>query len=343
MTHSSIRSVLFRSSTLAAIGMAAAALAFAPAQAQQPITMKFATLTLNDIQHETLKRFKDELEKVTNGRIKVEVYPAGQLGGAPRQTEGLRLGTIEAAMGPPELFFGADRRYQVLAMAGLFKDNAHSRRVLNNPEFRKIFTDFSTTRGMIPIQYQIYDHQMFVFRQPVTSLAGFAGKRTRVLASETEQASVAALGAAPVPMSLPEVVPALQQGTIDGVSAVIGVFVPFRYNDSAPNAVDTGLWALTTTALVSKIWFDKLAPDLQKHIRDVAAKLEAPMYEWQVKRIQDDRKAWTDRGAKIVKLSAGEQADAEKRVRAAVQTTLDKNAPSKELYTKLKAIADKVN
>lgn len=111
-------------------------------QAHAQITMKFATLTLNDVQHETLKVYKEELEKATGGRIKVEVYPAGQLGGAPRQTEGLRLGTIEAAMGPPELFFGADRRFQVLAMAGLFKDNAHARRVLDNAEFRKIFSEF---------------------------------------------------------------------------------------------------------------------------------------------------------------------------------------------------------
>ena len=93
----------------------------APAQAQE-FTMKFATLTINDIQHEYIKVYKDELEKATNGRIKVEIYPAGQLGGAPRQTEGLRLGTIEAAIGPSELFFGADPRFQVLAMAGLFKD-----------------------------------------------------------------------------------------------------------------------------------------------------------------------------------------------------------------------------
>ena len=85
----------------AALSIAAAA----PSMAQQ-FTMKFATLTLNDVQHENLKLYKEELEKVTGGRIKVEVYPAGQLGGAPRQTEGLRLGTIEAAMGPPELFFG---------------------------------------------------------------------------------------------------------------------------------------------------------------------------------------------------------------------------------------------
>jgi TRAP-type C4-dicarboxylate transport system substrate-binding protein len=320
----------------ATLGMALAA----PAHAQ--ITMKFATLTLNDVQHETLKLYKEELEKVTGGRIKVEVYPAGQLGGAPRQTEGLRLGTIEAAMGPPELFFGADRRYQVLAMAGMFKDNAHSRKVLDNPQFRKIFSDFSVTRGMIPMHYQIYDHQMFVFRTPVTNLAGFAGKRTRVLASEAEQAAVASLGAAPVPMSLPEVVPALQQGTIDGVSAVMGVFVPFRYNDAAPNVVDTGLWALTTTAMVSKVWFDKLPDDLKKHVMDTGFKFEAPMYQWQIKRIASDTKTWQERGGKIVKLSAAEQADAAKRIATSLKTVLDKNPPSKELFTKLKAIADTV-
>ncbi len=337
----------YRYSRIAALAVILAAgcglaLPAGSAQAQQ-FTMKFATLTLNDIQHENLKRFKDELEKVTNGRIKVEVYPAGQLGGAPRQTEGLRLGTIEAAMGPPELFFGADRRFQVMAMAGLFKDNEHARKALNNPDFRKVFTDFSVTRGMIPMGYHIYDHQMFVFRTPVTNLAGFAGKRTRVLASEAEQASVASLGAAPVPMSLPEVVPALQQGTIDGVSAVIGVFVPFRYNDSAPNAVDTALWALTSTAMVSKVWFDTLPADLQKAIMETGQKLEAPMHQWQIQRIADDRKAWLDRGAKIVKLPAAEQTDAERRVRAAVQSVLDRNPPSKELFTALKAIADKVN
>ncbi len=323
------------------IAAATMALAAGPSYAQQ-YTMKFATLTLNDVQHETLKLYKDELEKVTGGRIKVEVYPAGQLGGAPRQTEGLRLGTIEAAMGPPELFFGADRRFQVLAMAGLFKDNAHARRVLDNPQFRKIFTDFSTTRGMIPMNFQIYDHQMFVFRAPVTNLAGFSGKRTRVLASEAEQAADASLGAAPVPMSLPEVVPALQQGTIDGVSAIIGVFVPFRYNDAAPNIVNAGLWALTTTAMVSKVWFDKLPADLKKHVMDTGFKLEAPMYQWQIKRIQADTKTWQERGGKIVKLSDAEQADAVKRVAASLKVVLDKNPPSKELFTKLKAIADSV-
>ena len=318
------------------------ALAASPSQAQE-FTMKFATLTINDMQTEFIKLYKDELEKATGGRIKVEIYPGGQLGGAPRQTEGLRLGTIEAAMGPPELFFGADRRFQVLAMAGMFKNNEHARKVLSVPEFRKIFSDFSISRGMVPIGYHVYDHQSIVLKTSVTNIAGLAGKRTRVLASETEQASISALGAAPVPMSLPEVVPALQQGTIDAVSSAIPVYVAFRYYDIAPYVLDTNLWMLTSTSMVSKVFYDKLPADMQKIVMDTGVKLEPAIHAWQTERIRSDRKTWTERNGKFTTLSAAEQADAIKRVNAAVQSVLDRNAPSKELYSALKAYADKVN
>ena len=77
-------------------------------------------------------------------------------------------------------------------------------------------------------------------------------------------------------------------------------------------------------------------------VMETGVKLEAPMYQWQIKRIADDAKTWQDRGGKIVKLSDAEQADAVKRIAASLKTVLDKNPPSKELYTKLKAIADTV-
>ena len=108
----------------------------APAKAQE-YTMKFATLTINDSQHEFIKMYKTELERATNGRIKVEIYPAGQLGNAQRQTEGLRLGTIEGVNGPSELFVGADQRFQAPAMAGLFRDADHARNFLDCVKSRK--------------------------------------------------------------------------------------------------------------------------------------------------------------------------------------------------------------
>lgn len=309
----------------------------------QPIVMKFATLTINDVQHEYIKNFKAELEKATNNRIRVELYPAGQLGGAPRQTEGVRLGTIEAATGPAELFVGADPRFQVLALAGLFRDNDHARKVLDVPAFRKIWQDFTATRGMINIGLTVYDQQMIALKAPAAKLNDLSGRRLRVLASASEQASISALGAAPVPMSLPEVLPAVQQGAIDGVSTVLGVFVAFRYYDAAPHILDTALWHLIPISVVSKVWFDRLPADLQKAIVETGAKLEADNYQWQVARIAADRKEWTSKGGTFTKLSPSEQQEAQRRVTAAVQSVLAKQATSKALYDQLKAIADKVN
>ena len=324
----------------AAFALAALTLA-APASAQD-YTMKFGTLTLNDSQHEFIKMYKAEIEKTTNGRIKVEVYPAGQLGNAQRQTEGLRLGTIEAVSGPSELFVGADQRFQAPAMAGLFKDAEHARKVLATPAFRQGIAEMAATRGMILISVHLFDMQSFVYKTPVTKLADFAGKRTRVLASEAEQQAVSALGGAPVPMTLGEVLPAIQQGTIDGASSGMPVFLAFKYHDVAPNQIDTHLWAVVTLGLVSKPWFDKLPADLQKAVRDAAAKVEPELVKWSVTRAEADSKAWLAAGGKTIKLSDAEQAEAVKKVGATLDPILNKNAGVKELYGKLKAAADSV-
>src|SRR5262245_281769 len=329
----------------AAAGLTVAAalvVASGPARAQE-FTMKFATQTINDLQHEYIKVYKTELEKATNNRIKVEIYPASQLGGAPRQTEGLRLGTIEAAIGPPELFVGADQRYQVPALSGLYKSREHLRHVVNNPDFRKLVFDIGATRGVVGLSVNAYDMQSFVFKTPASKIADFSGKRFRVLATEGEQTAVTALGGSAVPMSLPEVLPALQQGTIDGVNSVLGVFVAFRYHDAAPNLLDTALWPIISLGLVSKVWFDRLPADLKKAVLDTGPKIEPELAKWQVTRIESDTKDSHEKGGKITKLSPSDQEEAIRRVSGAAQAVVAKSAPLKDLYDKLKAVTAAVN
>ncbi len=317
----------------------AAGLAFgsASAQAQQTYRMKFATQTLNDVQHEYIKAFKREIEKVTKDRIQVGIFPASQLGGAQRQSEGLRLGSIEAAMGPGELFVGADQRLQGLALAGLFNDLDKSRDQVHLPGVRKAIADIAASKNLLLIGISMYDLQSFVFKEPVTTLDGFAGKRIRVLATDGEQAMVRALGGSAVPMSLPEVLPALQQGTINGVNSGKGVFVAFKYYDAAPNLLQTNLWGIVSLALVSRVWYDKLPPDLQKAVRDVGQGIEPELDQYSVKRADTDTKAWLSHGGKIVKLSPMEQKEADKRVVAAIQPVLDNNPGLKEFYGQIKA------
>jgi TRAP-type transport system periplasmic protein len=164
-----------------------------------------------------------------------------------------------------------------------------------------------------------------------------------VLASDTEQAAIQALGGASIPMSLQEVMPALQQGTIDGVSSVLGAFTALRFYDAAPHITDTRLWALIPLALVSKVWFDKLPPDLQQAVRETGQKIEPAIHTWQVDRIVADRETWTKNNGKIVTLSPADQAEAEKRVLATVEPILAKDPPLKAFYEKLRSLAQSVN
>ena len=71
------------------------------AQSASPYVMKLSTATVNDHQHEWLKRFAGAVKKNSAGRIKPEIYPGSQLGAIPRQIEGTQFGSIQGWIGPP--------------------------------------------------------------------------------------------------------------------------------------------------------------------------------------------------------------------------------------------------
>src|SRR4249920_2925271 len=85
-----------KTTTLGALAAALAAGAFAAGTVSaQQFTMKLSTPTVNDATVEWMKEFKAGVESRAGGRIKVEIYPASQLGQIPRTVEGVALGTIE--------------------------------------------------------------------------------------------------------------------------------------------------------------------------------------------------------------------------------------------------------
>jgi TRAP-type C4-dicarboxylate transport system substrate-binding protein len=338
--------VAFRNAVSSAIGAVAVAaggfwlLSAGPAGAQQTFVLKFGNQTQNDVQHEYMKVFKAKLEEASKGRIRVDLFPASQLGPFPRQIEGLRLGNIQALTGPFEFFVGVDPAFQATSMAGLFRNNEHMRAVANKPEFRKILMEVGEKKGVTVGAFIVYDMQYFTFKQPAATLADIKGRRTRVLASEAEQAAVQALGMASIPMPLPEVLPALQQGTIDGVSTGLSIFTTLRYYDAAPHAIETNLWGILTGVMFSKEWLSTLPGDLQKTVLATASSIEADNHTWNVTNLKNAREVWLKNGGKLAKLPPAEQADAQKRVTEATVKVLAKYPAVKKVYDDIKAVAD---
>src|ERR1700728_907408 len=122
-----------RSFALAIVSTLLASPLAAYAQDGKSYVMKLSTATINDIQHEWMKRFAAAVERDSGGRIKAELYPASQLGSIPRQIEGTQFGSIQGWIGPPEFLVGVDERYEALSAPALFTSAEQHLRVINDP------------------------------------------------------------------------------------------------------------------------------------------------------------------------------------------------------------------
>jgi len=270
--------------------------------------MKIATATLNDGNHEWMKRFAAAIETRSRGRIKAELYPASQLGSIPRQIEGTQLGSIQMCLHPPEFFVGVDQRFELLSAAGLFESEQHAIKTISDPEFAKTFLALGANKGLIGASLILGAPQGFAMRAPFRTLADLKGKKIRVFASPFQTEQITRLGGTGVPMSLADVLPALQQGTIDGALGGLGVFSALGYYEIA-RYNETGQAFVFVLAALSKRWFETLPTDLQPIVLETAQEVGTEVNPWVIDFLVRQRKNWIEKGGQLDALSPADRAE----------------------------------
>ena len=145
-------------------------------------------------------------------------------------------------------------------------------------------------------------------RAPVRRLADFEGKKIRVLASPMQIEEIRRLKATGIPMSLGEVNPALQQGAIDGVLGETGSGTAIHFYEGAKYLYESHHSMLTSIAVASKGWFDKLPPDLQKAVTDSAQKTSVEVNKWAINFAVSQRGAWIKAGGEIIQPTDADRA-----------------------------------
>ncbi len=300
------RSIAALAAGVAALSLAATLFGTAHAE-EQTYVMKLGTATINESQHQWCKRFVAMVEKDSGGRIKGEIYPASQLGPIPREIEGVQFGAIQGYVGPPEFLVGVDDRYEVLSAPGLIKDMAQGARVAGDPALQKMMFSFGADKGIHGAALFVAQPSSVIARTPIRHLADFKGKKLRVLAADMQQEMLKRLGASPVAMTLGDVLPAIQQGTIDGAVAAMTVYTTMHYWDAAKYVTETGQPFIFSMAFLSKKWYDALPKDLQTIIDTDAGKAAAAVDPWEVTFYGKQRQIWAQH-AKLISLPADEEA-----------------------------------
>jgi TRAP-type transport system periplasmic protein len=320
---------------LAAVAaLALVAVPSAHAQDGKVYVMKLGTATINDTQHEWLKRFAAAVEKDSGGRIKGEIYPASQLGPIPRQIEGVQFGSIQAWMGPPEFLTGIDARYEALSAPGLFSSTDQAVRVINDPAVQKLVFGLGVTKGLEGIGIAPIGPSSTVTKAALRHLADFKGKKIRVLASPFQLEMVRRMDASPIAMTLGDVLPALQQGAIDGALGAIIVWTTMQYQDATKYVVQNDQPYLNSITVMSKRWLDSLPADLQKIVRDDAAKTSKDIIPFVKEFYAKQYDICKSKGGEVINFPADEQAAMVAKI-STIGEDLSKDKPDLNAAVKL--------
>ena len=270
--------------------------------------MKITLPTLNDPTYQFAKNYAAAVEKHSGGRIKTELYPASQLGSIPRQIEGTQFGSIQCAVIPPEFFVGVDARFEVMAAPGLVDSMEHGQRLAADPVVAKLILGLGADKGLHGVGLMMVGPSSLVTKAPVRHLADLKGKKIRVLASQFQTEAFGRLGVTPVALTLGDVLPALQQGAIDGALGSLKNWVAMHFGDTSKYVTEIGQPAIFGVVEISKKWYDSLPSDLQQIIDGDAAAESAAVNPLAIDIVNGARKDWVDNGGELISLPPDEQA-----------------------------------
>lgn len=324
---------------IAAAALLGTALLVAPASAQQ-FTMKLSAPTINDVVHEYFKAIKAGVEQRSNGKIKVEIYPANQLGQLPAVVEGVALGTIEAANSANGFWVSLEPRFQVFDAPGLFDGVVHGIKATNDPAIRARMATFGADKGIEIMTPGIYSPMMLLTHKPVRAVADFQGQKVRTQGGAPIQVEpFKKLGVIPVSLPLGEALPAMQNKTIDGMIAGVAPFTAFKYYDVAKPLTFLPATMLIAPTVANRQFLKSLGPDLEKIVREEFRKHETLFNEWNLNNIKNGEEIWRKNGGELITMNDAEGKRYLDLVAPTAAQVLSVNAKTKEDYEAFLAAA----
>jgi len=253
-----------------------------PAQEQKSsglIVMRIGAATNNDPNTEVMEQFKKEVESKTQ-KIKIELYPACQLGSNAQMLQNVQAGSLQGLVEPSPFLGGFQPGVTVINIPFLWPDLWTALDVLNSPAGQS-YNNYFGTKGIALLGVYAYGpHRAWNLKFQVNDLSSFKGKKIRILGAQVLKDEVTAMGGAPIPMDVPELYTALQQGTIDGMG-VAPVFVrQGKYYEVAKNLFITEADQEIEVFMVNKQWLENLPPDLKTIVNGAAAKIQPAIRQY---------------------------------------------------------------
>ena len=233
--------------------------------------------------------FKNEVETLSGGQIKVEVYPHGQLGDQRSMVQQVRRGTIGVAniavgvLG--SLYYP---KLGVIDLPFLYKSRAQFRRVMenSNPFIHDLIEDLAKASGVRVLAFQPYGfRQLTNNKRPIEKPADMAGLKIRTMEIVPHQEMMKALGAIPVPIPYLELYTSLQTGVVEGEENTASNIIQQKFYQVQKYMTVSNHLMTVGALIINDKWFQSLSPELRK--AGVDAEREARLAHDGIGAVQD--------------------------------------------------------
>jgi len=257
-----------RNKLLAAVAVAALAatsvLLAGAAFAQQPIVIKFSHVVSPDApKGKAAVVFKELVEKYTNGKVKVEVYPNSSLYKDKEELEALQLGSVQI-LAPSISKFGplGVKEYDVFDLPFLMSDDARARQMMASPMMAE-FNKKLEAKGVSPLAYWDNGAHVYTANKPLIRPEDFRGMKMRIQGSRVLDAVARELGAIPQIIAFGELYQTLQTGVADGEDNVPSNIWTQKLYDVQKHLTVSYHGRLTYALVTNKKFWDGLPADLK--------------------------------------------------------------------------------
>lgn len=166
--------------------------------------------------HKAMVFMGQELEKKSEGTLKLQVYPNQQLGSERQCLELLQIGSLGMTKVSAAVMENFSPNMKVFGLPYLFKDKEQTFRVLDGPIGKELLEGGQKywLKGLG--YYDAGSRSFYTVKGPVASPDDLKGLKIRVMESVTAMNMIKSMGGAPTPISSGELYTALQQGVVDG-------------------------------------------------------------------------------------------------------------------------------
>jgi tripartite ATP-independent transporter DctP family solute receptor len=166
--------------------------------------------------HRAMVAMAEDVDRRSNGRMRIDIYPSEQLGTERQLLELLQIGSVGMTKVSAAVLENFAPEFQALSLPYIFRDEAHHFAVLDGPIGRELLLGLEPYRLRGLTFYDAGSRSFYTKERPVSTPDDLAGLKLRTQESAVAMNMVRGLGGSPTPIAWGELYSALQQGIVDG-------------------------------------------------------------------------------------------------------------------------------